>query len=77
MILRTTTPQEFRECRALLTSAGYTQVNNAILPNHIAGDNYIEVAPSYALFALASQSRADKDGYTDYSNSQFIKNLKR
>lgn len=77
MILRTATPQEFRECRTLLTAAGYTQVTNAILPNLIAGDNFIEVDHPYALFALTSQSRADKDGYTNYQDSQFIKNLKK
>lgn len=77
MILRTTTPQEFRECRALLTSAGYTQVTNAVLPNRLAGDNFIEVDHPWALFALTTQARADKDGYTDYSNSKFIKNLKK
>lgn len=77
MILRTATPQEFRECRALLTAAGYMQVNNCILPNLSAGDNFIEVDHPCALFALTTQARADKDGYTNYSDSQFIKNLKK
>ncbi len=77
MILRTTTPQEFREARAVLTSAGYTQVTNCILPNLIAGDNFIQVDHPCALFALTTQARADKDGYCNYSDSQFIKNLKK
>ena len=77
MILKTDTPQDFKEARELLKAAGYTQVTNAVLPNYIAGDNYIDVAPQMALFALTTQARADKDGYINYSDSQFIKNLKR
>lgn len=77
MILRTTTPQEFRDARATLTSAGYTELPNFITPQQKEGTNFIVIDHKCALFALTSQARADKDGYCNYSDSQFIKNLKK
>lgn len=74
MILRTSTPQEFYgACRTLLAN-GYTEVTNVLPINH-KGENYLLIDHPCALFALTTQSRADKDGYTNYSNSQL--NLKK
>lgn len=63
MILKTTTPADYRATLNRLTSEGFTQITNAILPNWIAGDNYIEVVPEMGVFALTSPERAERMGY--------------
>jgi hypothetical protein len=45
---------------ATLKSRGYTHVTNAILPNWIAGVNYIEVCDDLACFALCSEEKYRK-----------------
>lgn len=76
MILKTDTPQDFYEGCALLIGKGYTPITNALPINH-KGENYLLIDHPCALFALTTQARADKDGYTNYQDSQFIKNLKK
>ena len=75
MILHTSTPQEFHAAINTLTAKGYIQISNLFNPTRT--DNYLLITPLYALYALTTRARADKDGYTNYQDSQFIKNLKK
>ena len=77
MILKTETPQDFRECTDLLERNGYTHVFAKIRPANIQGVNFIDIEHKIALFAITTKARADKDGYCNYQDSQFIKNLKK
>jgi len=66
MIIRTTTPESFKSCLSNLKANGYTQITNAILPNWIAGDNYIEIDGAMDIFALTSPERAERIGFNEY-----------
>jgi len=66
MIIRTKTRAEFQEFHAKMKSKGYTQISNAILPNWIGGDNYVEIADDMGVFALCSREKAERDGFRNY-----------
>jgi len=74
MILKTQTPQDFYEGCKLLIDNGYTPITNALPINH-KGSNFLSIDHPCALFALTTEARADKDGYTDFQDSQLIKNF--
>lgn len=75
MIIKTSTPDQFRTLKEALKSEGYTYINNAILPNNIAGDNYVEIVHNFAGFALTSDRRAELMGFTPYEESPFVQKL--
>ena len=58
MIIRTTTPDQFRDAMNRLKTNGYTQITGSVLPNWIAGNNYIEVDGLMGVFALCSEEKA-------------------
>ena len=58
MIIRTTTPDQLRDAMNRLKTNGYTQITDSVLPNWIAGNNYIEVDGLMGVFALCSEERA-------------------
>lgn len=71
MILHTSTPDQYRAAINTLQGKGYTQISNLFNPTRT--DNYLLITPLYALYALTTRARADKDGYTDFNDSQLIK----
>ena len=66
MIVRTKDRAEFQEFHAEMKSKGYAQISNAILPNWIAGDNFIEIADNMGIFALCSRDKAERDGFMEF-----------
>ena len=66
MIYKTTSRPEFLSVLAKLKAKGYVQVVNAILPNWVAGTNYIEVSEGMGVFALCSEEKANRIGYEEY-----------
>lgn len=66
MIIKTTTPDQFRDAMNRLKTNGYTQVTSSVLPNWIAGNNYIEIDTGIAVFALCSEEKAKRVGYKTY-----------
>ena len=66
MIIRTTTPDQLRDAMNRLKTNGYTQITGSVLPNWIAGNNYIEIDAGIAVFALCSEEKAVRMGYSEY-----------
>ena len=66
MIIRTTTPDQLRGLIGQLKTNGYTQITSTVLPNWIAGNNYIEVDGLMGVFALCSEEKAERVGYKTY-----------
>ena len=67
MIIKTTTVGEFKSCLSHLKTNGYTQITNVILPNWIAGSNYIEIDGKMGVFALCSEEKAEREGFKTYT----------
>ena len=65
MIIQTTTPDQFGDAMNRLKTNGYTRVTSPVLPNWIAGNNYIEVDTDIAVFALCSEEKAERVGYSE------------
>ena len=68
MIYKTENRKQFVDCINGLKAKGYTQITNAIVPNWIAGDNYIQVDSLIACFSLCSEELAEKVGFVPYEN---------
>lgn len=63
MIIKTNSPDELRMVIAGLKKAGITQVTNAIMPDWIAGDNFVEVKKGFGIWAFCSKEHAEILGY--------------
>ena len=62
------TAQETRDLFSVLRGKGYSFISNAILPNIIKGDNYVEVEQRFAMYSYTSPERAEEKGYVEFKD---------
>ena len=67
MIIKTNSPDELRTVIVGLKKAGITQVTNAIIPDWIAGDNFVEVKKEFGIWAFCSKEHAEILGYETFN----------
>ena len=66
-IIRTANREELQQLLPHLKANGFIHVSNAILPNWIAGENFIQIDKEIAVWAFCSRELAERNGYISYN----------
>ena len=66
-IIRTANREELQQLLPHLKAKGFIQVTNAIFPNYIGGENFIQIDKEIAVWAFCSRELAERNGYISHN----------